>query len=66
MPLLQSHIAVVTGAGSGIGRSIAHGYAREGARLVLLDANEKATAKSISGSAACIRRVGAVRSPFVP
>ena len=42
MPLLQNHIAVVTGAASGIGRAIALGYAREGARIVLLDINEKA------------------------
>ncbi len=42
MPLLHDHIAVVTGAGSGIGRAIASGYAREGARVVLLDINEKA------------------------
>src|ERR1700709_827828 len=46
MPLLQSHIAVVTGAGSGIGRAIALGYAREGARVVLLDINEKAAAEA--------------------
>jgi 3-oxoacyl-[acyl-carrier protein] reductase len=39
--LLQDHIAVVTGAGSGIGRAIALGYAREGAQVVLLDINEK-------------------------
>ena len=32
MPLLQNHIAVVTGSGSGIGHAIALGYAREGAR----------------------------------
>ena len=37
--LLQNHIAVVTGAASGIGRAIALGYAREGARVVLLDLN---------------------------
>jgi 3-oxoacyl-[acyl-carrier protein] reductase len=42
MSLLQDHIAVITGAGSGIGRAIASGYAREGARVVLLDINEKA------------------------
>jgi NAD(P)-dependent dehydrogenase (short-subunit alcohol dehydrogenase family) len=46
MALLQNHIAVVTGAGSGIGRAIASGYAREGARVVLLDINEKAAAEA--------------------
>ena len=44
MALLQNHIAVVTGAGSGIGRAIASGYAREGARIVALDINAKAAA----------------------
>lgn len=43
--LLNNHIAVITGAGSGIGRAIALGYAREGARVVILDANEQAGAK---------------------
>src|SRR3984893_6475345 len=42
MPLLQDHIAVVTGAASGIGRAIAIGYAREGAQVALLDLNGKA------------------------
>ncbi len=46
MALLQNHIAVVTGAGSGIGRAIAIGYAREGARVVLLDREEKAAAEA--------------------
>jgi NAD(P)-dependent dehydrogenase (short-subunit alcohol dehydrogenase family) len=46
MPLLENHIAVVTGAGSGIGRAIASGYAREGAQVVLLDINEKAAAEA--------------------
>ena len=46
MPLLKDHIAVVTGAGSGIGRAIAPGYAREGARVVLLDVNEQAAAEA--------------------
>ncbi len=44
MPLLENHIAVVTGAGSGIGRAIAVGYAREGARVVALDINGNAAA----------------------
>ena len=46
MALLENHIAVVTGAGSGIGRAIAAGYAREGARVVVLDVNETAAAET--------------------
>ncbi len=42
MPLLENHIAVVTGSGSGIGRAIALGYAREGAQVTLLDIDGKA------------------------
>ncbi len=45
MAHLENHIAVITGAGSGIGRAIAAGYAREGARVVLLDVNESAAAE---------------------
>ena len=44
MPLLANHIAVVTGAGSGIGRAIASGYAREGAHVVVLDVNKDTAA----------------------
>jgi 3-oxoacyl-[acyl-carrier protein] reductase len=55
--LLHNHIAAVTGAGSGIGRAIALGYAREGARVAVLDINAEAAAKtaadiSAGGSAA--------------
>jgi len=46
MPLLQDHIAAVTGAASGIGRAIAAGFAREGARVVVLDIDEAAAARA--------------------
>jgi 3-oxoacyl-[acyl-carrier protein] reductase len=46
MALLENHIAVVTGAGSGIGRAIAAGYAREGAQVVVLDINGTAAAQN--------------------
>jgi NAD(P)-dependent dehydrogenase (short-subunit alcohol dehydrogenase family) len=44
--LLQNHIAVVTGAGSGIGRAIAQGFAREGAQVVALDIDGAAAEKT--------------------
>lgn len=46
MPLLENHLAVVTGAASGIGRAIATGFAREGARVVLLDLNQRGVAEA--------------------
>lgn len=49
--LLQGHIAVVTGGGSGIGQAIAQGYAREGAQVAVIDMNAgaaAATAKSVT------------------
>ena len=45
--LLEERIAVVTGSGSGIGRAIALGYAREGAHVVVLDANGDAAAETV-------------------
>jgi NAD(P)-dependent dehydrogenase (short-subunit alcohol dehydrogenase family) len=44
--LLRNHIGVVTGAGSGIGRAIALGFAREGATLALIDINAETAAKT--------------------
>lgn len=54
MPLLADHLAVITGAGSGIGRAIAAGYAREGARIVALDLDGRTAAET----ARRIREVG--------
>jgi NAD(P)-dependent dehydrogenase (short-subunit alcohol dehydrogenase family) len=51
--LLEGRIAVITGAGSGIGRAIALGYAPERAHTVVLDLNAEAaaeTAKAILGA----------------
>jgi NAD(P)-dependent dehydrogenase (short-subunit alcohol dehydrogenase family) len=51
--LLEGHIAAVTGAASGIGEAIAIGFAKEGARVVVLDINAEGaarTAKTITGA----------------
>lgn len=60
MPLLANHIAVITGAGSGIGRAIATGYAREGAQVVLYDINGGAAAET----AEAIRSAGGKAESF--
>ncbi len=51
--LLQDKVALVSGAGDGIGRAIALRYAREGARVVVAEINEpkgRATVEQIVGS----------------
>jgi 3-oxoacyl-[acyl-carrier protein] reductase len=51
--LLEGRIAAVTGSGSGIGRAIALGYAREGAQVAVLDIDGNAaseTAKAITAA----------------
>ena len=57
--LLEGHCAVITGAGSGIGRAIAVGYAKHGAKVALLDIDQsaaEATAQLVAeagGKASC-------------
>ncbi len=56
--LLAGHIAAITGAGSGIGQAIAQGYAREGAKVIVLDADPEgatATVKMITDAGGTAR-----------
>jgi NAD(P)-dependent dehydrogenase (short-subunit alcohol dehydrogenase family) len=59
--LLQGHIAAVTGGGSGIGQGICQAYAKEGARIVVLDTNPEGAKetvgliKSAGGEASAVR-----------
>ncbi len=50
--LLTNHIAVVTGAGSGIGRAIAGGFCAEGATVAAMDINGEAAAATAADIAA--------------
>ncbi|GAB2634001.1 SDR family NAD(P)-dependent oxidoreductase [Streptomyces capparidis] len=55
MSSVTEKVAVVTGAGSGIGRALALGLARRGARLALSDVDER----SLAGTAEAAERLGA-------
>lgn len=48
MKLLENKVALVTGAGSGIGREIAYLYAAEGAKVVVADIDEKGGNETVS------------------
>ena len=58
--LLQNHIAAVTGAGSGIGRAISLGFAREGASVAALDVDGDTAAQTV----ASIRAAGGTAEAF--
>ena len=48
MALLEAKVALVTGAGMGIGRAIAATCAREGAKVVVADFNDEAGAETVA------------------
>ncbi len=49
MKELAGRVAVVTGAGSGIGRALSHAFAREGMRIAAADVDEAGLAETIKG-----------------
>jgi NAD(P)-dependent dehydrogenase (short-subunit alcohol dehydrogenase family) len=60
--LLEGQLAAITGAGSGIGRAIAVGYASQGARVIVLDVDPEGGAETVTlveqaGGTAWFRRL---------
>src|SRR5437588_12821846 len=58
--LLDGHLAVVTGSGSGIGRAIALGYAKQGAQVVALDIDGDSAVETVKA----ISRAGGKAQSF--
>jgi NAD(P)-dependent dehydrogenase (short-subunit alcohol dehydrogenase family) len=59
--LLEGHIAAVTGGGSGIGQGICQAYAREGARVIVLDANPVGAQETVNSITAAGGKASAVK-----
>jgi len=47
MKILADKVALVTGAGSGIGQAVALAYGKEGAKVVVSDINEQAGQETV-------------------
>ncbi|WP_317129432.1 SDR family NAD(P)-dependent oxidoreductase [Litoribacter populi] len=47
MKCLENKVALVTGAGSGIGHAVAVSYAKEGAKVIVSDLNEEGGHKTV-------------------
>ncbi len=46
--IMEGKVVIITGAASGIGRATAQIYAREGARVIIADVNEKGGEETLS------------------
>ncbi len=64
---LVDKVAIVTGAGSGIGRAITHAFAREGARVVAVDRDSDGLAQTVATASRTVVAVqGDVTDPQLP
>ena len=63
---LKERIAVVTGAGSGIGRAVADALSREGSRVVLVDVDGAKAEVAAAALASLGRDARALQRPMLP